>query len=89
VGQGATRDESQFTRAVNPILAGHLSRQVFSRTQPCVDAGDLLRHVLPRVRMFDGVVAVARYLSRSLGAVDGFFECGLGPWDITAAAAVR
>ena len=90
VGQGATRDdepiharsESDLSRAL--IATGFLPDAAVRRTQ-----ADLLRHVLPRVR------DVRRSGCPSLdichvasGALDGFYECGLGPWDITAAAAV-
>ena len=89
-GQGATcenkpievRNESDLSRAL--IGTGFLPDAEVRRAQ-----ADLLRHVLPRVR------DVRRSGCPSLdicnvasGALDGFYECGLGPWDIAAAAAV-
>lgn len=90
VGEGATCDdkpiqvrrESDLSRAL--IATGFLPNEEVRRAQ-----ADLLRHVLPRVR------DVRRSGCPSLdicnvaaGTLDGFYECGLGPWDIAAAAAV-
>jgi len=90
VGEGATCDgapihvqrESDLSRAL--VGTGFLPHQEVRRAQ-----ADLLRHVLPRVR------DVRRSGCPSLdichvasGALDGFYECGLGPWDIAAAAAI-
>ena len=90
VGQGATldgksiqvRNESDLSRAL--IATGFLPNEQVRR-----DQADLLKHVLPRVR------DVRRSGCPSLdicnvaaGTLDGFYECGLGPWDISAASAV-
>jgi myo-inositol-1(or 4)-monophosphatase len=90
VGQEATRDndpihvrsESKLSQAL--IGTGFLPDAEVRRTQ-----AELLRDVLPRVR------DVRRSGCPSLdichvasGALDAFYECGLGPWDITAAAAI-
>jgi Archaeal fructose-1,6-bisphosphatase and related enzymes of inositol monophosphatase family len=90
VGQEATcdnkplhvRSESKLSQAL--IGTGFLPDAEVRRAQ-----ADLLRDVLPRVR------DVRRSGCPSLdichvaaGALDAFYECGLGPWDITAAAAI-
>lgn len=78
----AVRNESQLARAL--VGTGFLPDAEVRRAQ-----ADLLRHVLPRVR------DVRRSGCPSLdicgvasGALDAFYECGLGPWDIAAAAAI-
>lgn len=90
VGEGATcdgrpiavRNESILARAL--VGTGFLPDAEVRRAQ-----ADLLRHVLPRVR------DVRRSGCPSLdicgvasGALDAFYECGLGQWDIAAAASI-
>ena len=90
VGERATRDEKPITvrdegdlrRAL--IGTGFLPDADVRRSQ-----ADLLREVLPRVR------DVRRSGCPSLdicgvasGSLDAFYECGLGRWDIAAAAAI-
>ena len=90
VGEGATcdgepiraRKESDLRQAL--IGTGFLPDDAVRRAQ-----AELLREVLPRVR------DVRRSGCPSLdicgvasGALSGFYECGLGPWDIAAASAI-
>ena len=53
------------------------------------EQADLLRQILPRVRDIrrSGYPSldICSVASRTL---DGFYECGLGPWDIAAGAAI-
>ena len=90
VGEGATCDgrpiEVRKERHLNRALVGtgFLPDAAVRRVQ-----ADLLRQVLPRVR------DVRRSGCPSLdicgvasGILDAFYECGLGPWDIAAAAAI-
>jgi myo-inositol-1(or 4)-monophosphatase len=90
VGVGATRNAQPITVASETNLkhsligTGFLPIEEVRRRQ-----AELLKQVLPRVR------DVRRSGCPSLdicnvasGALDGFYECGLGPWDITAAAAI-
>jgi len=78
----SVRSESDLKQAL--IGTGFLPDEEVRRAQ-----AELLRRVLPRVR------DVRRSGCPSLdichvasGALDGFYECGLGRWDIAAAAAV-
>ena len=50
---------------------------------------DLLREILPRVRDIrrSGCPSLD-ICSVASGTLDGFYECGLGPWDIAAGAAI-
>ncbi len=90
VGEGATcdgepisaRKDSDLRQAL--IGTGFLPDDAVRRAQ-----AELLREVLPRVR------DVRRSGCPSLdicgvasGALSGFYECGLGPWDIAAASAI-
>jgi myo-inositol-1(or 4)-monophosphatase len=90
VGHGATcddkpihvRNDSTLREAL--IGTGFLPNDEVRRAQ-----AELLRDVLPRVR------DVRRSGCPSLdicnvasGTLSGFYECGLGPWDISAAAAI-
>ena len=90
VGEGATcdgrpigvRDEGDLRQAL--IGTGFLPDADVRRLQ-----ADLLRQVLPRVR------DIRRSGCPSLdicgvasGTLDAFYECGLGQWDIAAAAAI-
>lgn len=90
VGHGATcdgqpitiRDEGELSRAL--IGTGFLPNPEVRRIQT-----DLLREILPGVRDLRrsgcpslDICAVAS------GRLDAFYECGLGPWDIAAAAAI-
>ena len=76
------RNESQLARAL--VGTGFLPDAEVRRVQ-----ADLLRQVLPRVR------DIRRSGCPSLdicgvasGTLDVFYECGLGRWDIAAAAAI-
>jgi myo-inositol-1(or 4)-monophosphatase len=78
----SVRSESDLKQAL--IGTGFLPDEEVRRAQ-----AELLRHVLPRVR------DVRRSGCPSLdichvasGALDGFYECGLGRWDIAAGAAI-
>ena len=78
----SVRNETDLKQAL--IGTGFLPDEEVRRAQ-----AELLRHVLPRVR------DVRRSGCPSLdichvasGALDGFYECGLGRWDIAAAAAI-
>ena len=78
----AARQESSLQNAL--VGTGFLPNSDVRRRQ-----ADLLRHILPRVRdlrrsgcpSFD-ICQVAS------GALDAFYECGLGRWDIAGAAAI-
>ena len=90
VGEGATcddepitvRDESNLKQAL--IGTGFLPDENVRRVQ-----ADLLRQVLPRVRDIrrSGCPSLD-ICSVASGTLDGFYECGLGPWDIAAGAAI-
>ena len=90
VGEGATcneepirvRDESNLKHAL--IGTGFLPDENVRRKQ-----ADLLRHILPRVRDIrrSGCPSL-EICSVASGTLDGFYECGLGPWDIIAGAAI-
>jgi myo-inositol-1(or 4)-monophosphatase len=90
VGEGATcdaapikvRDESNLKHAL--IGTGFLPDENVRRLQ-----ADLLRQVLPRVRDIrrSGCPSLD-ICSVASGTLDGFYECGLGPWDIAAGAAI-
>lgn len=90
LGQGATcdskpisvRHQADLSKAL--VGTGFLPQAEVRRAQ-----ADLLRVVLPRVRDVRrsgcpslDICAVAS------GSLDAFYECGLGPWDIAAAAAI-
>lgn len=90
IGDGATLDdvpisvssEADLSRAL--VGTGFLPDPDVRRAQ-----ADLLREILPRVRDVRrsgcpslDICAVAS------GVLDGFYECGLGPWDIAAAGAI-
>ena len=90
VGEGATcdgksigvRKESDLRRAL--IGTGFLPNEEVRKAQ-----AELLREVLPRVRDVrrSGCPSLD-ICSVASGALSGFYECGLGPWDIAAAAAI-
>lgn len=90
VGEGSTcegkpirvRDESDLKRAL--IGTGFLPDENVRRKQ-----ADLLRQILPRVRDIrrSGCPSLD-ICSVASGTLDGFYECGLGPWDIIAGAAI-
>jgi len=90
VGEGATcddrkiavRGESDLKHAL--IGTGFLPDEEVRRAQ-----AELLRHVLPRVRDVrrSGCPSLD-ICSVAAGALDGFYECGLGQWDISAASAI-
>jgi len=90
IGEGATwdekpiavRNEGSLKQAL--IGTGFLPDDNVRREQ-----ANLLRQILPRVR------DIRRSGSPSLdicsvasGTLDGYYECGLGPWDIAAGAAI-
>jgi len=90
VGEGATcdgkpirvRNDSNLREAL--IGTGFLPDEEVRRAQ-----AELLREVLPRVRdVRRGGCPSLDICSVASGALSGFYECGLGPWDIAAAAAV-
>jgi myo-inositol-1(or 4)-monophosphatase len=76
------RSESTLSNAL--IGTGFLPDENVRRAQ-----ADLLRQVLPRVRDIrrSGCPSLD-ICSVAAGTLDGFYECGLGPWDIAAAAAI-
>ena len=90
VGEGATcnehpitvRDEVNLKHAL--IGTGFLPDENVRRQQ-----ADLLRQILPRVRDIrrSGCPSLD-ICSVASGSLDGFYECGLGPWDIAAGAAI-
>ena len=90
VGEGATcddkpisvRKESDLRQAL--IGTGFLPIEKVRRAQ-----AELLGDVLPRVRDVrrSGCPSLD-ICSVASGALSGFYECGLGPWDIAAAAAI-
>ena len=90
VGEGATcngkpfsvRNECQLKRAL--IGSGFLPDDEVRRKQ-----ADLLREILPRVRDIrrSGCPSLD-ICSVASGTLDGFYECGLGLWDISAASAI-
>lgn len=90
VGEGSTcdgkpitvRDESTLKRAL--IGTGFLPNENVRREQ-----ANLLRQILPRVRDIRRSGCPSLDICNvACGTLDGFYECGLGPWDITAAAAI-
>ena len=90
VGQAATcdnkplhvRSESKLSQAL--IGTGFLPDAEVRRAQ-----ADLLRDVLPRVRDVRRTGCPSLDICHvASGSLDAFYECGLGPWDITAAAAI-
>ena len=90
VGEGATcdeepikvRDEGNLKQAL--LGTGFLPDENVRRKQ-----ADLLRQILPRVRDIrrSGCPSLD-ICSVASGTLDGFYECGLGPWDIAAGAAI-
>jgi myo-inositol-1(or 4)-monophosphatase len=90
IGEGATcddrtirvRGETDLKHAL--IGTGFLPNEDVRRAQ-----AELLRHVLPQVRDVrrSGCPSLD-ICSVAAGALDGFYECGLGPWDIAAASAI-
>ncbi|HEX6732246.1 MAG TPA: inositol monophosphatase family protein [Pyrinomonadaceae bacterium] len=90
VGEGATcdgkpitvRDENNLKHAL--IGTGFLPNANVRREQ-----ANLLRIILPRVRDIRRSGCPSLDICNvAFGTLDGFYECGLGPWDITAAAAI-
>lgn len=90
VGQGATCDEKPITVRHETELAHALVGTGFL---PLADVrrvqADLLRHILPRVRDLrrSGCPSLD-ICGVASGMLDAFYECGLGQWDIAAAAAI-
>jgi myo-inositol-1(or 4)-monophosphatase len=90
VGEGATCDEEPITVRNEGDLkqaligTGFLPDENVRREQ-----ADLLRQMLPRVRDIrrSGCPSLD-ICSVASGTLDGFYECGLGPWDIIAGAAI-
>jgi len=90
VGEGATCDEKPISvrREGNLkqalIGTGFLPDENVRRGQ-----ADLLREILPRVRDIRRSGCPSLDICNvASGTLDGFYECGLGPWDITAASAI-
>ena len=90
VGQGATcdghriavRQEEALARAL--VGTGFLPNADVRRVQ-----ADLLREILPRVRDLRRSGCPSLDICQvASGALDAFYECGLGQWDIAAAAAI-
>jgi myo-inositol-1(or 4)-monophosphatase len=90
VGEGATcdglpitvRHENNLSRAL--VGTGFLPDADVRRLQV-----DLLRKVLPCVRDIRRSGCPSLDICNvAAGALDAFYECGLGPWDIAGAAAV-
>jgi myo-inositol-1(or 4)-monophosphatase len=90
VGEGATCDQEPIKvsneRNLKQALigTGFLPDDNVRRKQ-----ADLLRQILPRVRDIrrSGCPSLD-ICSVASGTLDGFYECGLGPWDITGGAAI-
>jgi myo-inositol-1(or 4)-monophosphatase len=90
VGQGATcdgqplavRNETELSRAL--VGTGFLPNAEARRVQ-----ADLLRAALPRVRDIRRSGCPSLDICNvASGALDAFYECGLGQWDIAAATAI-
>jgi Archaeal fructose-1,6-bisphosphatase and related enzymes of inositol monophosphatase family len=90
VGQGATcdgqplavRNETELSRAL--VGTGFLPNAEARRLQ-----ADLLRAALPRVRDIRRSGCPSLDICNvASGALDAFYECGLGQWDIAAATAI-
>jgi myo-inositol-1(or 4)-monophosphatase len=90
VGQGATcdgqsltvRNETELSRAL--VGTGFLPNAEVRRVQ-----ADLLRAVLPRVRDLRRSGCPSLDICNvAAGALDAFYESGLGEWDIAAATAI-
>lgn len=76
------RDEGNLKHAL--IGTGFLPQENVRREQ-----ADLLRQILPRVRDIRRSGCPSLDICHvASGTLDGFYECGLGPWDIAAAAAI-
>jgi len=90
VGEGSTCDEKPITvrneANLNQALigTGFLPNENIRREQ-----ADLLRQILPRVRDIrrSGCPSLD-ICSVASGTLDGYYECGLGPWDIIGGAAI-
>ena len=90
VGEGATCDDKPIRVRNDSNLQDALIGTGFLPDEDVrLAQAELLREVLPRVR------DVRRSGCPSLdicnvasGSLSGFYECGLGPWDIAAAAAI-
>jgi len=90
VGAGATCDDVPITVRKESNL-----KQALVGTGFLPDPGvrrlqaELLREVLPRVRDIRRSGCPSLDICQvASGALDAFYECGLGPWDISAAAAI-
>jgi myo-inositol-1(or 4)-monophosphatase len=90
VGEGATcddnpiavRTEIEMQRAL--VGTGFLPDAEVRRRQ-----AELLRHILPRVRDIRRSGCPSLDICQvASGALDAFYECGLGPWDIAGASAI-
>ena len=90
VGYGATCDGQPMSVRKESDLRQALMGTGFLPIEEVrkVQAG-LLREVLPRVRDIRRSGCPSLDICNvASGALSGFYECGLGPWDIAAAAAV-
>jgi myo-inositol-1(or 4)-monophosphatase len=90
IGHGATRDgqriavrrEESLARAL--VGTGFLPNADVRRVQ-----ADLLPEILPRIRDLRRSGCPSLDICQvASGALDAFYECGLGQWDIAAAAAI-
>jgi myo-inositol-1(or 4)-monophosphatase len=78
----AVRQENDLKRAL--VGTGFLPDADVRRLQ-----ADILRQVLPRVRDIRRSGCPSLDICNvASGTLDVFYECGLGPWDISAAAAI-
>ena len=78
----AVRPESSLQNAL--VGTGFLPDAEVRRRQ-----AELLRHILPRVRDIRRSGCPSLDICQvASGALDAFYECGLGPWDIAGAAAI-
>lgn len=90
VGVGATCDEDPITvRGENNLKQALIGTGFLPDENVRREQADLLRKILPRVRDIrrSGCPSLD-ICSVASGTLDGFYECGLGPWDITAGAAI-
>jgi fructose-1,6-bisphosphatase/inositol monophosphatase family enzyme len=78
------RVDLQFDTKQALIRTGFLPDQEVRRKQ-----AELLREILPRVRDIrrSGCPSLD-ICSVASGTLDAFYECGLGPWDISGATAI-
>jgi myo-inositol-1(or 4)-monophosphatase len=90
VGDGAYCDDHSIEPRAESVLARALIGTGFSpRLEVREPQGEVLRRLLPRVRDVRRSGSPALDLCAvASGALDGFYESGLGRWDIAAGAAI-